>query len=214
MSWYKKHLRKVAALQGEWWIVNGNVKFADNSNSDYGHESIVIEHAQSIVKSAMRKDSILSRAIKVIFGRPGHYDEFDPIGAREYLMNWSDEMCQRGLLTEEESEDIYDTIVKRTGVDSYVLSIAMGSKSSQDTKLYAMKEWGWKRVATNNIELWQLTKGDTEDIVIGLHSAYGSECERESYNIEVHSNKMYYSGISYFEIESGPTAILKHRAFI
>lgn len=213
MNWYAKHEKivRIAELRGEWWIIDGSADFADGDVGDYNHDAIAIEHAQSIVRDAMEKDPVIAEAAYLIFGEQGDYDSYDPIATREALNNWSDDMLSQGKLTDEEVDDIYQTIVNRTGVDPEILRIAMGLVETGAARDYAIKFWKWKRVAGNAIETYTLTPADAKDIANGLWSAYGEEAENETYTIYVYSTKKFYTDVTFEDIEKGPMAINRRR---
>lgn len=213
MNWfehYRMDMMKFAAVQGEWWIVDGNAEYADGDIGDYNHEARAIEMAQMIVRDEMLKDPVLSEAAVIIFGEAGDYDSWDPIATRTYLLDWSDGAMSEGKLTEDEADDIYVTIANRTGVDKLTLDVAMGGNMT-DAREFAMKTWGWKRLAGKEVEMWKMTPGDTRDLAKGIWSAYDDHSNRVKYEIYVHGNSTHYTEVPYEAIENGPMAIHPYR---
>ena len=211
MNWYKraKATIKIAELQGEWWIIDGKASFADGDVGDYNHEAVAIEYAQSLVKDALQEDPILSDVLPIIFGEQGDYENFDPIASRTSLNDWADDMQKSGMLTEEEADDIYETIVIRTGIDHEILDIAF--RNLEDARDYAIKKWGWIRVAGNNVETNTLTATDTNNIADGLWDAHEELARSAVYDIYVYSNNRFYTDVPFEDIEKGPMAINPHR---
>jgi len=206
MNWYKIALAiiKIAELEGEWWIFpDGRTTFADSTTGDYNHEAIAIEHAQAIVKDAMIKDRILREVAEFIFGRTGHWEEYDPIETRSELLDWADMASKEGTITEDEADDIYETIIKRTEINSEVLEVAMGLGGETVGKEYAIKEWKWKRVAKNNVETFSLTAHDRSVITQGLINAYGDIVEKYKFNISIIANGNFLIDVPFDDIQTG-----------
>jgi hypothetical protein len=213
MNWferYKMDMRKFAAVRGEWWIVDGRAQYADGDVGDYNHEAMAIEAAQMILKDEMLKDPVLQQAANIIFGEQGNYDSWDPIATRSYLLDWADGAMSNGELTEDEADDIYAAIANRTGVDRETIDVAMGG-DHEDARNFAMKKWGWKRLAGKTVEMWTMTPGDTKDLAEGIWDAYDDEAELVRYEIYVHGNNTHYTEVPFEAIEKGPMAIHQYR---
>ena len=89
------------------------------------------------------------------------------------------------------NSDIFDNIAIENGIDKELLDIADGT---MDSRLYGMKEWGWKRVAGDNVQTWTLTPSDLGDIGSGIYEIMGELPEEDdpTVNIEVLATKKVY----------------------
>ena len=204
MNWYQKSSRiyQLAQLRGEWWIIDGNVVFADNDIGDIGHEGYVIDHIK----------------------RKYAYDEFD----RGEWVDWDEFKKQLSKEAyEEQNGDIDDAMwdklykssseytnlciakLKEMGATDIELAIADGYG---DAREYGLQELGWKRVKADNIQTQTLTHDDLKDIANGLWDAYQEECETETFNIEVSSTKTIYRDIPYRLISDGSPSQLSDYA--
>jgi len=195
-------LRKlITASAQEWWIgATGDIVEADNDSNDgagtYGHEDRAIEEAQKYVRAAMEDHPVFSGATG-IFGEEGNYDSYDPIGSREYLANWTDSAFNEGLITEEDVDNIYEAIVRETGVSMALLDIAVGSSEDFEARDYAMKEWKWIAVRGTDIEMQTL---DMDRLARGLYSIYLDKVDYLKFDINVRANKKYFTNVPYQDI--------------
>ena len=187
-------LVKIAQLSGEWWIMDGTPMYADSDYGAMGHEAYVLDYARSAVASHFN------------FSFEG-YEEWDTTKQKivsEYFDTELDESQQANLLQKygvydkdglieqvPYNSDIFDNIAIENGIDKELLDIADGT---MDSRLYGMKEWGWKRVAGDNVQTWTLTPSDLGDIGSGIYEIMGELPEEDdpTVNIEVLATKKVY----------------------
>jgi len=214
-NWY--HRLKLAQLSGEFWITDsGQVMFADGDIGDYNHEAYVIE-------------SILS---KYDLSWDGNMiDVNSPDFIENYVRENQDEVIEwlheNDLLTDEQFQGfeadpysidpdvIYDLgINNMTNSDIFMLmgmseEEAMIAEGHGDARLFAMKNWGWKRLEGIHVETWSLTSSDMRTIADGLWDAYDEAAERGKYTIFIESDKSFFQNIPYPVIASGKPAALR-----
>lgn len=189
---------------GEWWIDGGMAVYADGDIGDSNHEAHAIE--------------AISRQIYDHFLGDFHGGEY--VG---YLKDYKDELYQHFLennrLSKEEVEiwedDPEEIIVKKLLEDGefsdknqakIAVSIAWSYSSNIDSRDYAMKYLGWKRMTSSNkfisIQTWFLREQDLIDIKRGIFDALGeieeeNDDEESKYEVEIEvmSNNRSFGGI-------------------
>jgi len=83
-----------------------------------------------------------------------------------------------------------------------------------DPREFAMKNWGWKRVAGTNVQTYFLTNKDLSTIADGLWSCYEDWTEEGNFTIEVLSNNKIFHNIPYDVIgKNNVMSIVKYRNF-
>ena len=191
MNWYKK------SQVGEWWIDNyGQVMYADGDVGDMNHESYVIDH-------------VIGKYI---------YDEFDhgdwkdwegfkkELAKEELEEQYGEEITNKLLSDPKQVEDAYLKKLKEMGMtnEEYMIAEQMG-----DARKYGMEQLGWIRVAGHNIQTFNLTHDDLKRIADGLYDSNDNiDVEDPSFNIEVMSTGIVYSGIPFSIISEGnPSSI-------
>lgn len=108
------------------------------------------------------------------------------------------------------SKDIYEALRKK-GLKNDEIAILNGKG---DPNLYAMKNWGWKRIAGNSIETWKLTPNDLSAILHGLNNeiAFEDEDGTSEWNIEVGQQTAYWN-IPLNIMDKGVPAIIRYHKF-
>jgi len=163
MNWYKR--LKFAQIQGEFWIEDGG-NIMEMEYGDYNHESYVIGSVQRQVVEEAYSDGLVE----------------NDYGNMEFV-DW-DSFYQEVQEKIGENEDV-DQALANIGIGDEESAIAQGYG---DVRIYAMKKWGWKRLAGSNVETWELSKGDMDTIASGLYEAYGEEHIRNQiFSVEVRS---------------------------
>ena len=130
-------------------------------------------------------------------------ERFDEKDAAEWDSRGPTEVIIRKLMEDEAFKD--QEQVKEA------VYIAWGS-SSRDSRDYAMKYLGWKRMTTSgygtDIQTWTLTQNDFDTIRRGISNAWGDQEEEEGdaeheVTIEVRANNKVFSGIPLSVIDAG-----------
>jgi hypothetical protein len=199
MNWYRKCI--FAYASGEFWIQNGTATGADGDINDTNHEG----------------EAIMSAQAEIMDGE-GDWDEWKQSVAKEEY-----NLAMQSAQTPEEKQQIEQKwnadngeeflmeALRQRNVDNDLYLMAEGWG---DVRKFAMKRWGWKRLASDNVETWTLTASDLRDIANGLWDAYGEEAESETFNIYCYATNKWYNEIP-FEVISkeNPTALNSYIRF-
>jgi len=81
--------------------------------------------------------------------------------------------------------------------------LARQSSHTTDPRLFAIKNWGWKRLADANVQTWTLTPDDMRSIGRGIWDAYGEDSDKELYDVFIEANGTMYEGIPLYVFEDG-----------
>ncbi len=184
-------LNKTAFLDGEWWIIDGTAHFADGEVGEFNHEAYVIRHAQELLMDGEEDWEIWKsrKAIEMYEEIKDNYSEDEVYEMRNEVQN--------------DTENFIVNHMDEVGLDNDMFFIANGN-SSKDPREWSMKNFGWKRMAGNNITTWTLTSSDLESIKRGIWDAFEpGQLEWEKFNIEVMSNKKMFWNVPLDVIESG-----------
>lgn len=204
MNWYHFMFRilRTASLYGEWWITeSGQAVYADGDVGDMNHEGYVINSIQSQYADDEFNNgdhvdwdrfinSLIHEKIQQAYANPAIMQEV----LRIMGISSIDQMSTM------DTQELGYALLKERGISEEEINIANGQG---DARLFAMKNWGWKRVQKNNVETYNLTSQDLINIVHGLYDAYQEEAETALFNIWVVSNKKWYQNIPLAEMESG-----------
>ena len=195
-------------LSGEYWFdEDGSTQYADGDISDRNHESYVIERCQSEVL--------------------GHFglsvDEFGDMESYEepILDHIVDDMdIEDDDLKEETLENLkHDPAsaiieyLKKHGEKDPDDLVMNAYGSSRDAREYAIKNWGWSRVAGDSIETKELTRETLRVIAHGINNALDEEgkiyeydetpdvLDLHEYSISTYTGKRF--NITLRDMESG-----------
>lgn len=166
MNWYK--IFRIAQLRGEFWLASGQALFADGNIGDYNHEGYVIEQVQN------------------------QYKDNDRLSWDEWQIELAKDYAERNNVQGMDEEEILLAALKETGISDEEYEIAEGRG---DARLFAIKNWGWKRVLGTNIETWTISAGDMRELANGLWDAYGEDVEKATFDIHVLSNNKWYNDV-------------------
>lgn len=182
-------------IRGEWWIRDGAVDYADGETGEIDHTGLAIQHATQQVLDAL--------------GLEGN-------GVSILLCDYGDEIAEQFQEEGNEGEGTAEEYVLRIlteageGDPADLHSLAMGNGDARD---YALKHWGWKRVADNTVETNTLTDDDLSDIASGLSDVIESEgLDDEAdpeFNVYVMSGNKWFTGVPYSVLNAGSVAGLR-----
>lgn len=194
---------KIANVRGEWWIKNGTAEFADGDIGEQSHESMVVHECASTAAAKMGLYSdigLLSEDEDMILE---HIIDSDEEFIQSYLSLSEEDFynLSRYEIKEKLESDPAETMIsylKELGVKNAEDLVFIGyGASSSDVRLYAMKNFGWIRVAQNNIQTWTFTPEDYSSIREGLYDILDEDddIEGDTVNLEVLSNNKFYMNI-------------------
>lgn len=185
-NWYTASKITTAALNGEYWIIDGKATFADGDVIDSNHASFVQDH---IISSYLDKMGVYS-------------ESSDKTEFEEALIQYG-----KKLTNSDDVNQLITSAVSKIGMSDEEWSIVFGDK---DPRPYGMKNLGWKRVHGNNIETYLLNNQDIEQIRKGVwdileqEGDYDTEETNIYLNIEVVSqSRKFYRNIPLSEFEEG-----------
>lgn len=154
-------LENAPTIRGEYWIIDGDVSYADGDVGDMNHEAYAIDHARRNLIEHFGGDSdgefigeeeLTAAAVEALTeaGIPVNPDDWYPAAKR--------------LFSEQpDSEKMIATLQ---------CALGMG-----DAREVAMKYWGWKWCRKNNIATWTFTSDDRRSIVSGLNEIISQEMD-------------------------------------
>lgn len=179
-------------IRGEYWIIDGDVEFADGDIGDMNHEAYAVDHARHIIldhfggdsDDEIIEDSELDQAAAealIEAGIPFNPDDWYPAAKQLFSQ-------------QPNSESLIATLQ---------CALGMG-----DAREIAMRYWGWKWCRRSNIATWTFTQSDRQQIVRGLNEIISQETDEEAdwdsleITIGVGSTGKRYS-MTVAELESG-----------
>lgn len=188
MNWFRK-----TAVQGEWWIQDNVAIFADGDIGDTNHEGEAIFHARNSIMS--QSDAAIDHMYEEPYDEV--WEEWKQKSVQEHL---SEKGIPADQWEDHDEEDVLMEVLRELQVsdEEYQMAEGMG-----DARLFAMKEWGWKRVQGNAVETWSLTSGDVQSIAHGLWDAYQEEAEQTKFSIYVMSNKKWFDDVPWSVLDTG-----------
>jgi hypothetical protein len=197
-------------LDGEYWLDDGQAIFADGDVGDMNHELSVIQRATTELIDAIREsDNPKVDGLEEVLEADEEYG-IDPIGARDALANWADGKLgdgTDGTWTEEEVDDLYETITKALGIEEELLDVALGNMA--DARDYGLEQYGMVRMAGNSLQTFKLDRGQLEQIASGIYDAHDDKAEDQTYDIEVMATGKFYTGVPWSVIDAGDMAALR-----
>ena len=157
-------------LSGEYWIKeDGSYVFCDGDVdvSAPNHNAIVVKHALGMIISGISEFG--SQAAKQLICSLGSIIEqsegvLDCVSMRTMLNDYSDQMHSEGIITDEQTNDIYGWLAKEGAFAEILTDIAFdgyafegsrkpGYEDIRDSRSFAIKKWAWIRVAGNEITI-------------------------------------------------------------
>lgn len=166
-------------INGEYWIDDGSLQFADGDVGDYNHEGLAIVH---IISSF--SDSIIDLAEDLGIETDGldfeGFDGVNPDAISEVLSEINE------ILKKQNNQDPNEYIMKFLGANTEALNVLYGGG---DASFYVMKYEGWIAVRGMNIELYGYDENKRKSLDRGL----GELLEQEGILDNVPSEEIDFS---------------------
>ena len=147
-------------MRGEWWIDEyGSALFADGDAGELGHEGYVLHRLA---------DQILS-----VFGLAADSEQVLVTESEQELAAWFSEERQQELRGEAlwaavvEELEAAGTFTQTSGAREAVAT----ARDQRDARDYAIRHWGWIRVAGNNAQMHHLDSRVLDQLAAGLEEA-------------------------------------------
>ncbi len=170
----------------ELWIINGEphnvIQDGQSAHEDYVREYLIKQFLEDT------KHIGILNGIQAILIQ--HHD--DPTMIRTSICDWADMSERSGIITQEDSNDIYGWISRISGFPEVEFQ-KMCSPSNFDLRHYALTVLKWIRVDVSNIQLDKLTKRTLSEISAGLEKAYGDSVNKKKFMIEeISTRKLFF----------------------
>jgi hypothetical protein len=209
MNWYKRiKLAQFGAGYGEWWIgEDGNAMFADGDISDMNHEGYVMQTARALIAKPEYNQGewtdwtgfVYDKSVEILEkskSNPQLVQELEQRLNKSFQLIKPQDIVYEGMVEEE---------LLKEGFSQEEISAAEGRG---DLRLFAIKNWGWKRVMNNQIETYTLTDNDLNVISKGLSDIVQNDEEGNSlWNIESINPRQYLQNIPLKYIDMGMQGI-------
>lgn len=131
-------------IRGEYWIIDGQVDFADGDIGDQNHESIAINHVHSQFASQVEN---LAEEIGINANTERH-GEIDTEEINKIIDEIYEHFFEQGKMS---SKQILYFMMQKIGCNEEALNILRGGG---DARLYVMVHDSWIAVRSNNIEFY------------------------------------------------------------
>lgn len=187
-------------LNGEYWITNdGTVMYADGDIGDYNHEGYVFEYMQNEIMDEFNVDD-----------DSGDWERVKQKIVQE-ILDSEDEQTRAQLeeFVEDEGKEAL-ILAKLKEIDPQNAEEKMKiAEGLGDAREFAIKNWGWKRVAGNDIESSSLTPKDMQAIAQGIGDIHPDISDDATFSISTYGNQHY--DVTMKELESGRLGSLENQ---
>jgi len=218
-NWYQCLIKR-SAVHGEFWITDSGYVMGAGEDDQYDHVSHVITTAQDELMDNETEDWeywMSNQASKILSQEKESLEEQLAIaedGENEsQIEKVKNDLYANWEMTKNIDYYVYDLIfnnVANLGIDPSVFNAANGIG---DPRKFAMKHWGWKRLADDVVETWTLTRRDLDIISRGLYDAYDENVENQIFSVNVVSTETWFMAVPYEAIESGNISQIRQDQF-
>lgn len=182
-------------ITGEYWIKGGDIEFADGDVGDQSHESIASQEAMSRLADdlGIHDDDPTDEQIKEVIGFDEEAPRGSPADHSAYQQRYRDAVKQ--ALEE-----------RGYGEDAGLVDVSHGNG---DPRKFAMENWGWIRLAGNNLEMQELTPQAMREAANGINQAIAEQEFEEAESadpvltIYVSGTDKTYQGVPLSVLQSG-----------
>lgn len=197
-------------LPGEYWITPDAVIYCDgDAGADVPNHDMVVQ-AHLFGQFADRVANI--PALRWLYlGEDTVALADDYSYFRQQIDSWTDDAVSAGLLTAEQSHDVFSYIQSLVGFTDEEMSVLTGC-GDVCPRGWATKHLGWIRVRSTACEMFTITASKLKLLADGLYDAHDSLCESAIYFLENTANNTWYFDVPYEAIASErPTALYPYR---
>lgn len=186
-------------IRGEYWIQDGRVDFADGDVGDRNHEMIALD---AICSDHLDDLQDYANELGVDTEEIGvHEEPFTT--ASELLQAIRVSLWEKNMSAAQASAEI----MKRLGVTEEVYNLIGGGG---DSRLYAMREYGWIAVRDNNAELFGYDQKKSKELADGVDDILdqeGIDSPDEEVELSVYDHKTGRSfDVTLADLKRGPSA--------
>lgn len=197
-------------LDGEYWLdKDGWSTYADGDAdvASPNHEAVVLLHIAGVMKGQL--DPLLAQrkwqGLDAVFS--SHYiadeDAIDPVGLRCALLDWADAAQKAGQLTEDEADDIEETLVQAAGLDRQAVKVLFGRDNAEEARDYGRRVLGWTRVSGRHLDTYGISPEKLAKIAEGLHEAFGNDVFAAEFALDDWQACKYYDFVPYSVLLGG-----------
>lgn len=186
-------------IRGEFWIdESGRAIFADgDAGVDVpNHAAYVRTHLAAQVINAVAALDRWRGLANILEGE----DLLDAPALRGVINDWID--GAEGF-TDEEKDDIFQTMSLDTQLSRQLVSLAFGHGDDEELRQCGCEELGWIRLLDANIDLHRITNNKLLLLADGLYDAHDDEARNAVYLIEDRATGKRYYDVPYAAIELG-----------
>lgn len=185
----------------EYWITEtSQIIAADGDVGDKNHIIVVMERLWGELV-----DDLKSAGISLAQEIPDP-ELLDPAMLRQVILDWADGQQRLGMLSDDDADDPYAYLCRKIKWKRWKMNVAVDDSNDGDgsvcPRAYAMKEWGWIRVADNSVTLHKLDRRTLRLLADGLAEIDEDFCHGRRYNIEVRGTSEFLMDVRYATIET------------
>ena len=169
---------ETVSLSGEYWFDDsGTTMYADGDVGDMNHEAYVIQRCNSEILDHFHLNN------------GGDYDTVEThqdtildMIVEDSDIEDEDEKWEKRQELENDPADAIINYLTQKGVKDVSDTVFIAYGSSIDAREYAIKNWGWSRVAGDSIETKELTRETLRVIAHGINNALEEEGKTYEYD--------------------------------
>ena len=169
---------ETVSLSGEYWFDDsGTTMYADGDVGDMNHEAYVIQRCNSEILDHFHLNN------------GGDYDTVEThqdtildMIVEDSDIEDEDEKWEKRQELENDPADAIINYLTQKGVKDVSDTVFIAYGSSRDAREYAIKNWGWSRVAGDSIETKELTRETLRVIAHGINNALEEEGKTYEYD--------------------------------
>ena len=169
---------ETVSLSGEYWFDDsGTTMYADGDVGDMNHEAYVIQRCNAEILDHFHLNN------------GGEYDNVEHLQdtildmiVEDSDIEDEDEKWEKRQELENDPADAIINYLTQKGVKDVSDTVFIAYGSSIDAREYAIKNWGWSRVAGDSIETKELTRETLRVIAHGINNALEEEGKTYEYD--------------------------------
>lgn len=177
----------------EYWITDSGIVYCDgDAGIDVpNHTCVVVSECCRMLCDAMEYSdepavNELASHIRQVLDDCDCYI-VDQGVLSETITNEADELQRRGLLSDEDVDDIFDFIGKNVELEQWIVDIGLGS-GSYDERAFAIEKWGWMRLVCTRqdvtVQMHQLTPDNLKRAYSDMYQEVGERVDKMLWNLE------------------------------
>lgn len=209
MNWYRQI--KIASISGEFWITEDGNALEASGMGDMNHEAYVIDTARNQLADSDDYEGWKRETALEVLGEKQAELEDQKMETEDPALEKQIDAALYEIWEMQQNIDYhaYEIIWENRealGIDGALFDIA---EQQGDPRVFAMQQWGWKRLVDEDVETWNLTSGDMKAIAGGLWDAYQDDAELAEFNVYIYSTKKWYNDVPFDVLDKGNPAAFR-----